>query len=80
MTGVGRLKTPWPSVSGWQEKLRNAEIDLADLERDVTRHLDDLDAALALMGFLPELYERLEKKDRSVLLQTSAKPNIIDTE
>jgi hypothetical protein len=51
----------------WQEKLRNAEIDLADLERDATRHLDDLDVALTLLTQVTELYERLDENERFTL-------------
>jgi DNA invertase Pin-like site-specific DNA recombinase len=63
--------------SEWQEKLRNAEINLADLERDAARHLDDLDAALKLFVEMPELYDRLEEKERYILLQILAKRIII---
>jgi hypothetical protein len=61
----------------WQEKRMNAELDLADLERDAARHLDDLDVALRLFVRMPELYSRLEEKERFTLLQILAKRIII---
>jgi len=62
----------------WQEKLRNLELSLADLERDASIHLDDLDAALALMAKIGVLYPRLDEKQRSTLLQIMAKRIIVD--
>jgi hypothetical protein len=61
----------------WQEKLRNLELNLADLERDASIHLDDLDAALALMAKMGVLYPRLDEKHRSTLLQILAKRIIV---
>ena len=40
----------------WQEKLRHLELTLAELEREVSFHLDDLDAAMALMAKVADLY------------------------
>ncbi|MFZ1041473.1 MAG: hypothetical protein WAN58_09205 [Anaerolineales bacterium] len=51
----------------WQEKFCHLELALADLERDVSIHLDDLDAALALMAKISDLFPRLEEKQRSTL-------------
>ena len=62
----------------WQEKLRHLELTLAELEREVSFHLDDLDAALALKAKVADLYPRLEKKQRGILLQILAKQIIVD--
>jgi DNA invertase Pin-like site-specific DNA recombinase len=66
--------------SEWQEKLRNAEIDLADMERDAARHLDDLDVALALLTCVSQLYGRLDEKERHTLLRILAKRIIISAD
>jgi hypothetical protein len=62
----------------WQEKLRHLELTIAELEREATFHLDDLDAALALMAKVADLYPRLEKKQQGILLQILAKQIIVD--
>jgi hypothetical protein len=62
----------------WQEKLRHLELTLAELEREVSFHLDDLDAAMALMAKVADLYPRLEKKKQGILLQILAKQIIVD--
>ena len=46
----------------------------------MTFHLDDLDAALALMAIMAELYPRLEEKQQGTLLQILAKQIIVDTQ
>ena len=62
----------------WQDKLRNAETTKRDLEQDAGRHLDDLDAGIALLSRAHELFSRLEIKDRSALLRILAKRIIVD--
>lgn len=62
----------------WQEKVRHLELTIAELEREVTFHLDDLDAAPALMAKMAELYPRLEMKQQGTLLQILAKRIIVD--
>ena len=62
----------------WQEKLRRLELSLVELERDASLHLDDLDAALALMAKISNLFPRLEEKPRSTLLQILVKRIIVD--
>jgi site-specific DNA recombinase len=64
----------------WQEKVRQAELDLKDLERDTSRFLDDLDVALQLLTVLPQLYERLDEKHRATLLQILAKRIIVSAD
>lgn len=65
--------------SEWQEKLRNLELTLADLERDSTIHLGDLDAALALLAKVSDLFSRLDEKKRITLLQILVKRIIVNT-
>ena len=62
----------------WQEKLRRVELELAELDRDASIHLDDLDAALALLAKISDLYPRLEENQRSTLLQILVKRIIVD--
>ena len=62
----------------WQVKLRHVELNLAELERDTTTHLDDLDLALVLMAQLPLLYKRIREKERAILLQILVKRIIVD--
>lgn len=62
----------------WQEKLDLAEADLASLEREAVEHLDDLDAALALLGEAEELYPRLDIEKRITLLKTLLKKLVVD--
>jgi DNA invertase Pin-like site-specific DNA recombinase len=63
----------------WQEKLRHLELTLAEFEREVTFHLDDLEAALALMAKMADLYPRLDKKKQGILLQILAKQIIVNS-
>ena len=62
----------------WQEKLRHLELTLVELQREVRFHLDDLDAAMALMAKVADLYPRLDTKQRGTLLQVLAKQIIVD--
>ncbi len=64
--------------SEWQEKLRHIELTLAELDRDATVHLDDLDAALLLLTKIADLYPRLGEKQCSTLLQILVKQIIVD--
>jgi hypothetical protein len=52
----------------WQDKLRNIEINLTELERELSVHMDDLDIALVLMAKLGELFTRLEEIEGGLLL------------
>jgi len=61
----------------WQEKMRHAEARLANLERDASRYIDDLDVALLLLANAHGLYSRLEEKQRAALLQILAKQIIV---
>jgi hypothetical protein len=61
----------------WQEKLRHAEAQRANLERDASRYIDDLDVALLLLSNANRLYARLEEKQRATLLQILAKRIIV---
>ena len=51
---------------------------MVELERDASLHLDDLDAALALMAKISDLYPGLEEKQRSTLLQILVKRIMVD--
>jgi hypothetical protein len=62
----------------WQEKQRNIEINIADLERDAGLHLDDLELALVLMTQLSNLFSRFSEKERAILLQILAKKIIVN--
>jgi hypothetical protein len=62
----------------WQEKALHAQNRLDHLEREVGNYLDDLDTALVLLARAGALYERLDKKQRSTLLQILARRIIVD--
>jgi hypothetical protein len=62
----------------WGEKLRQMELNLADMEREATTHFDDLEVALALMSKLSTLFPRLTLKDQSTLLQILVKQIIVN--
>ena len=63
--------------SEWQEKLRNIELTMAEMEREPTIHINDLDLALILLTKVSELYSRLDEKQKSTLLQILAKRIIV---
>jgi DNA invertase Pin-like site-specific DNA recombinase len=63
----------------WQETVKQAELDLQDLERDATSFMDDLDVALELLVILPDLYRRLDGKRRAVMLEILAKRIIVNS-
>lgn len=62
----------------WQEKLRQVEINMADLQRATRLYKDDLDVALALMGNIAILYPRLSEDKQSLLLRILAKQIIVN--
>ena len=64
----------------WQEKLRNIELTLAEMEREPTIRINDLDIALILLTKVSELYSRLDEKQRSTLLQVLAKQIIVNSD
>lgn len=64
----------------WQEKVRHAEANLKDLEREAALYLDDLDIALLLLSQVSSLYERLEERDRAALLQILTKRIIVNAD
>lgn len=64
----------------WQEKSINLQVKIKELEFDASRFLDDLELALALMANLSPLFNRLEEKQKQILLQTIFKRIIINTQ
>ena len=55
--------------SEWQEKLRNNELTMTEMEREPTFHINDLDIALVLLTKIDKLYIRLDEKQKATLLQ-----------
>lgn len=66
--------------SEWQEKLRNVELGIAELEREPAIQVSDLDIALVLLTKIGGLYPRLDEKQRSTLLQILAKRIIVGSD
>jgi len=64
--------------SEWQEKLRNIELTMAEMEREPTIRINDLDIALVLLTKVRQLYSRLDEKQKSTLLQILAKQIIVN--
>ena len=62
----------------WQEKLRNVELSLAEMEREPKTYLNDLDIALVLLTKIGELYPRLDDKQKAKLLQVIANQIIVN--
>jgi hypothetical protein len=62
----------------WQEKIRNTEIILVELEKETSIHLDDLETALILLSKVSTLYQRLSLKEKTTLLQIIARRIIVD--
>jgi hypothetical protein len=54
------------------------EINIRDIERDTSVHLDDLDTALFLMSMMGKLFSRLEDKQQTMLLRILAKRIIVN--
>jgi hypothetical protein len=66
--------------SEWQEKIRNIEFNIRDLEREVSIYIDDLEAALNLMSQLSTIYSRLGDNEKTTLLRILAKRIIVNSE
>ena len=64
----------------WQEKLRNAEINLMEMERETKTYLDDLEVALVLLSRAFDLFGRLNQNNQSIFLRILAKRIIVDLE
>ncbi len=64
----------------WQEKLRYQRMRLAEAKRDISKFIDDLDMALALLEHLPNLYERLAEDDKNQLLRILLNRIIVDND
>jgi len=62
----------------WHEKNLNTQLKIQELKFDASRYLDDLEVALVLMANLPTLFQRLEIKQKTLLLQIIAKRIIIN--
>jgi hypothetical protein len=62
----------------WQEKVRQVEATLKELEFDASTYLDDLDVALTLLTNISTLYERFKEKKRTELLQVLLRRIIIN--
>jgi len=62
----------------WQEKVINVQCKIGELELDLSQYLDDLEVALVLMTYVGKLFERLEDKQRTNLLQILTKRIIIN--
>jgi site-specific DNA recombinase len=62
----------------WNEKTINVQRKIDELEFDAARYLDDLEVALVLMTNISVLYGRLEKQQRTNLLQMFVKRIIIN--
>ena len=61
--------------SEWKEKLRNNQVNLAEMEQETTIHLDDLDIALFLMLKLKDLYDRLDQEKKTSTIAYFGKTN-----
>lgn len=61
----------------WQEKVVNVQCKIGELELDLSQYLDNLEVALVLMTYIGKLFERLEEKQKTTLLQILAKRIII---
>jgi hypothetical protein len=66
--------------SEWKEKLRNHQLNLAEMEQETSIHLDDLAIALFLMLKLKDLYDRLEIEKKTTLLRILAKRIMVNPE
>jgi DNA primase len=64
----------------WKDKLRNIEIALRDMERDLKRHIDDLEAGLSLLSQAHCLFGRLQVRERRALLRILVKRIIVDAQ
>ena len=64
----------------WQEKILNLKWKIQEMEFDASKHLDDLDVALALLQNIGMLSQRLDNKQKNNLLQLVVKRIIINRE
>jgi DNA invertase Pin-like site-specific DNA recombinase len=64
----------------WQDKLKNIEIQKADLERTAAHYLNDLDVALILLVRTDELFARLNPKQQATVLQILIERLVVDEE
>jgi len=64
----------------WQTKVFEAQQEIARLEAGSEEVLDDLDQALALLAYAPQLFSRLELGEQGRLLQILFRRIIIDTQ
>lgn len=62
------------------EKILSIRIKIQEMEFDARQYLDDLQVALVLMAKLPILFNRLDVKQKTCLLQIVAKRIIISCE
>jgi hypothetical protein len=66
--------------SEWQEKMLSLHLKIEEMEVDVSQYVDDLEMALALMAKTSELFNRLEDKQKTMVLQIIIKRLVIDHE
>lgn len=62
------------------EKTLNLRLKTKGLEFDTRSYLDDLEVALALLANLYALYDRLDQKQKNILLRIPIKRIIINKE
>ena len=62
----------------WQENVHALRRSVQELEVETKHHLDDLEVALALITNISSLYERLDIKKRTALLQVLVKQIIVN--
>ena len=62
----------------WKDKLHSASEKLANLEREFSHYLDDLDMALILLTQMSTLFDRLDDKAKHKLLQIMVNRIIVD--
>jgi len=64
----------------WHEKTLQLQIKIEEIKFDATQYLDDLDVALSLITCLSTLYDRLDDKQKTNLLQIVTKKVIINSD
>jgi DNA invertase Pin-like site-specific DNA recombinase len=62
----------------WHEKTLSLQIKIEEIKFDVSQYLDDLEVALTLMMYISSLYERLDEKQKTNLLQIITNKVIIN--
>ena len=65
--------------SEWQEKMLNLHLRIEEMEVDVSQYVDELEIALALMTDISKLFDRLEEKQKTMVLQTVIERICINT-